>query len=155
MKRIICIGNRYDTRDEAGPKVYDRLAQNGLPHDVEVIDGGLAGLDLLRFVDGSERVVFVDAVSGFSHRAGVVVVDVDEVMEQTSAPYDHAAGLPYLLRVLPEVCQGTTPEIFLVGLEGPPGEEAVLAAAELSLALAVEGCAANALARRALSGTSG
>ena len=74
MKRIICIGNCYTPDDAAGPKVYDRLLQCALPNDIEVIDGGLAGLNLLRFIDNAERVVFVDNVSGFGQPNEIVVL---------------------------------------------------------------------------------
>ena len=47
MKRIICVGNRHSAADAAGPLVYERLARMERPLDIEVIDGALAGLDLL------------------------------------------------------------------------------------------------------------
>jgi len=51
MKRIICIGNGYIPEDAAGHKVYDRILQQPLPHDIEVIYGGLAvNGDLQSFV---------------------------------------------------------------------------------------------------------
>lgn len=139
MKRIICVGNRYNAQDAAGPMVYDHLVRGVLPRDVEVIDGGLAGLDLLRFVQGAQRVVFVDAVSGSDGPDGVVVLDVDEAARRAGAVYDHSAGLGYLLRVLPEVCEGTIPEVLLVGVQGVPDQSTIAAAADMSLTIAVEG----------------
>lgn len=139
MKRIICVGNRYNQQDAAGPMVYDRLTRRELPRDVEVIDGGLAGLDLLRFVQGAQRVVFVDAVSGSDGPDGVLVLDVDEAARLAGAMYDHSAGLGYLLRVLPEVCEGTIPEVLLVGVQGVPDQSAIAAAADMSLMIAIAG----------------
>ncbi len=136
MKRIICIGNRYKPNDMAGPMVHDQLAQRELPPDVEVVDGGLAGLNLLRFVEGAERVVFVDAVAGSDVSDGIVLLDVDDAARQAGAEYDHSAGLAYLLRVLPQVCEGTIPEILLVGIQGVPDQSTTVAAADLSLKVA-------------------
>ena len=139
MKRIICVGNRYSPRDAAGPLVHDRLTQRELPCDVEVIDGGLAGLDLLRFLQGAQRVVFVDAVFDSDSPDGVVVLDADDAARHAGAAYDHSAGLAYLLRVLPQVCEGEIPEILLVGVQGVPDQSTIAAAADLSLTIAVEG----------------
>jgi hydrogenase maturation protease len=133
MKRIICVGNRLAADDLAGSRVYDRLAQQPVPSDVEVIDGGLGGLGLLRFVDGSQRVVFVDAVTGFGLPGEVVVLGALEAAQAAPNGYDHAAGLAYLLRVLPNVCEQAIPEVFVVGLEGRVDEEAIATAAEMAL----------------------
>ncbi len=147
MKRIICIGNRYILEDAAGPKVYERLRHCLLPHDIEVIDGGLAGLNLLRFVEGAEQVVFVDSVSGFGqpNPAGrdvssqIVVLEAADVTAAVESKYDHAAGLAYLWQVLPQVCEGNVPHILLVGIEGYPDEKIVDEAATLALQIVVEG----------------
>ncbi len=139
MKRIICVGNRYIFQDSAGPAVYERLLQYTLPGDIEVIDGGLAGLDLLRFVEGSERVIFVDGVAAGEQNTNcqLVVLEAAEVAAVASKRYEHSAGLPYLLRVLPQVCQGTVPHILLVGIEGYPDEKIIDQAAILALQLVV------------------
>jgi len=136
MKRIICIGNRYVPEDAAGSQVYERLLQDALPSDVQVIDGGLAGLNLLPFIEGAERVVFVDSVSGFGEN-GIVVLKAADVAAAAESGYGHAAGLAYLLRVLPDVCDGTVPHILLVGIEGQPNKNTIAQAAVLALHIAV------------------
>lgn len=138
MKRIICIGNCYTPEDAAGPKVYDRLLQHTLPHDIEVIDGGLAGLNLLRFMDGAERVVFVDNVSGFGQPNEIIVLEAEDVVTFAGNGYDHSSGLAYLLRVLPEVCEGSVPQILLMGIEVDPDDGTIDKAASLALKIAVE-----------------
>ncbi|MCP4600321.1 MAG: hydrogenase maturation protease [Proteobacteria bacterium] len=140
-RRIICIGNRCIASDSAGPLTYDQIASQPLPADVEVIDGGLAGLDLLRFVEGAERVVFVDAVADSECSGGVVVLDVDEVTSNADPAFGHIAGLGYLLRVAPSVLDCEMPEVFLVGIEGVPDQVTIELAAHASLSLAVEGVA--------------
>ncbi|MFH1418396.1 MAG: hydrogenase maturation protease [Planctomycetota bacterium] len=139
MNRIICVGNRYVAQDAAGPMVYDRLTRRELPCDVEVIDGGLAGLDLLRFLPGAERVVFVDAVFGSDQPDGVVVLDAGDAAKHADAAYDHSAGLAYLLRVLPQVCEAKMPEVLLVGVQGVPDQSTIAAAADMSLTIAAQG----------------
>jgi hydrogenase maturation protease len=136
MKSIICVGNRYDPRDAAGPHVYDRLAAGGHAPDVELVDGGLCGLDLLRFVDGAERVVFVDSVSGFGKPGEVMILNAADVAASADGAFDHGSGLPYLLRVAPLVCEKTPAEIIVVGLEGAPDSSALDVAARMAAALA-------------------
>lgn len=139
MKRIICIGNRYRPRDAAGPLVYEELIARGPTAGIEVIDGGLAGLDLLRFVEGAERVVFVDALEESEGVCRVTLLTPDQAACTGEPAYDHAAGLGYLLGVLPAACEGPAPEIIVVGIEGRPSSSAVVCAAELALALARDG----------------
>lgn len=135
-KRIICVGNRYRPEDSAGPMVYDQLVNDKLPKDIEVIDGGLAGLNLLRLIHGADRVVFVDAVNGFRPSGGVMVLDAEDASKNSDTTFGHNAGLAYCLRVLPEVHNGKLPDIFVVGIEGATDPDKILNAAEISLKIA-------------------
>lgn len=138
-KRIVCVGNRYRPEDSAGPMVYDLLVSNRLPGDIEVIDGGLAGLNLLRFIHGADRVVFIDAVNGFRPSGGVIVLDAEDASRHADTIFGHSAGLAYCLRVLPEVHDSKLPEIFVVGIEGTTDPDKILKAAEMSLKIANQG----------------
>ncbi len=133
---IICVGNGFASLDDAGPRVYDLLAGRERPPQVEVIDGGLGGLDLLRFVEGAQRVIFVDAVRGFAKPGEVMELSAEDGARSAADGYDHAAGLAYLLRALPHVLEGEAPEVSLVGIETPATEEAVSRAADMALELA-------------------
>ena len=140
MIRIICIGNRYVPGDDAGPRVYDYLSRQTLPERVELIDGGLAGLNLLRFIENSRRVIFVDSVSGFGEPGQVVRLRLPlekQPDEPASIRYDHAAGLQYLLEALPAVLESELPEIVVLGIEGNASEESVILAGQACLQAAV------------------
>jgi len=138
---IICIGNRFVAADAAGPAVFDRLREMVLPQGVDLVEGGLAGLNLLPFLENGGRVVFVDAVCGFAGPGEMVLLTEREITGTTSqVHYDHGAGLPYVLAVLPQVADGEPPEeIFLVGLEGECSMETIDQAARLSIAVAANG----------------
>jgi len=138
MERIICIGNRYVDEDSAGPRVFDELRRRRLPEGVELVDGGLAGLDLLRWVEGCERVVFVDTVSGFGAPGDVLLIDAPDQAFEQPAHLDHDAGFEYLLAMAPLVVDGPAFEMVMVGLEPPTSKASVRRAAEMSL-LAVGG----------------
>jgi hydrogenase maturation protease len=112
-----------------------------LPADIEIIDGGLRGLNLLPLLEKGGRIVFVDAVSGYGLPGQIVLLDQQEIVNtMTECSFDHNAGLAYLLAVLPKVCDGEMPEeIVLVGLEDEYTPQAVERAASLCLDVAVHG----------------
>jgi len=121
--------------DRAGLQVYDRLCTRKIPAHIELIEGGISGLNLLCFLENAATVVFVDNVSGFTHTGGVVVLTQNQI--KTSSPalhYGHDAGVAYLLAMMPQVCERPLPRnIFLVGLEGHCGEKTIDHAATLAL----------------------
>ena len=136
MNRIICIGNRYVGEDASGPLVYDVLCQSDLPFGVEIVDGGLGGLNLLSFFEDVCHVVFVDNVHGFSNDGPVVILKGSDIETLHDNHYGHDAGLPYLLKMLSHVIQGELPRISLVGVEGPASAEVIKQAADTALFLA-------------------
>ena len=139
MSLIICVGNRYQATDAAGPLVYERLAQAELPPGVELIDGGLAGLDLSRFMEQAERIVFVDAVLAPDSQDGVVILTAEDVEKDALDTYDHAAGLGYMLRAARQMSDGPLPEIFVVGIAGVPDPGTITTAASLCVSIAADG----------------
>lgn len=144
MNRILCIGNRYHPEDCAGPKVCDLIQRSPLPEGVEVVDGGLASLNLLRFLHGAERIVFVDQVEGFASPGQVVILDPQSAAAAAVESFDHAGGLAYLLRLLPAVWEAQLPLIVIVGVEGQADSAALHEAAALAVELATCGHAGGA-----------
>jgi hydrogenase maturation protease len=132
---VICLGNRFVAGDDAGCRVFDHLTGSALPEGIELVDGGLCGLDLLRLVEGRRRVVFVDAVAGMA-RPGDIAVLGREQIAACAGSYGHGAGLPYLLQLLPQVCAAPLPEIALVGAEGSLDEAAIHALAQRAMEVA-------------------
>ncbi len=116
--RIICVGNRYAACDTAGPSVHDHLVHHGVPAGVELLDGGLLGLSLLRAVEGARRVVFVDQVEGFGAAGEVIVLRGRQLTAMPPPEFGHADGLAYLLHAIPAALEGESPEVVLVGIEG-------------------------------------
>ena len=134
MKRILCIGNRYDERDDAGPRVYDRLARAVRSREVGVIDGGLAGLDLLRFATDAQFVVCVGAVPEDPYGRDVVIRTPDYMVDDP----DMTSGLAALLRIWPRA--GDVPPTLVVGVCGAPIEQKIISAADWALNLVRTGC---------------
>lgn len=135
MKRIICVGNSLLADDACGTRVYDLLLKAQIPAGVELIDGGLAGLDLLNLLEDAQRVVFVDRISGFTVENQLLVLNREEVAAEADTYGDHSSGLSYLLRVLPHVSNAPLPEIAIIGIEGRGSDELLHRAAALALQL--------------------
>ena len=133
--RIICIGNRLAAEDSAGPQVYDCLMKKKLPDHVEVMEGGIAGLDLLCFMENILTVVFVDSVAGFTNPGAIIMLNEEQIKQElNSIHYGHDAGIAYLITLLPKVCEGDLPKkIFLIGIEIPFSPAAIARAADLAL----------------------
>ncbi len=100
-----------------------------LPPELEVVDGGTAGLDLLPYIERRDRVLFVDAVN-FKKEPGYIGVLEDQEIPALFATKDslHHLGLldvlaaAQLLEVAPrEVCLiGVQPQSLETGLELSP-----------------------------------
>lgn len=110
-------------------------------YGIELVEGGLAGLNLLSCLEKGGRVVFVDAVRKITNPGGVVVLSLEDIVSSLShRHFGHDTGLPYVLSILPKVCEGELPqEILLVGIEGDCTDNAIETAADLSIRLVLGG----------------
>lgn len=140
---IVCVGNRFVAEDALGPRVLDRLREGArllAREPLELVDGGLLGLDLLSIVERASHVVFVDALTGAGTREVVELrgPDWQSAISATAASpssWGHDHGLAFLLRALPHVCD-TPPSWELVGAEGLADDALVDAVAARALVLA-------------------
>lgn len=131
--RIVCIGNPYEPRDWVGPAVYEALA-DAASTDIEVVDGGLAGLNLLRLLEGVPRVVFADTLVGDDATDEPVVLAGPFATDAPLA-FDHAGGLSYLLAAAP-LAVSPMPEVWVVGATAAAGRDIVPRLARTALELA-------------------
>ena len=63
---ILGIGNILLKDEGVGVRVAETMMKMELPPDVEVLEGGVKGLDLLDYIEGREKVIVVDAVKAGS-----------------------------------------------------------------------------------------
>ncbi len=115
---VIGIGNILMTDDGAGVFALQRLQERFLfPEYVELIDGGTKGLELLPFVEGMEKILFIDAVN-FNKKPGEVgELTKDEIPKYFATKLSvHQIALPDLIGA--GRLMGTLPEeIHLVGIQ--------------------------------------
>jgi len=84
---IIGCGNRARSDDGAGVEVVDRLKAAGLPPDVQLVDAGTAGIDVMFGVRGAARVVIVDACRSGSEPGAIFRLPAREAMTPAEPGY--------------------------------------------------------------------
>ncbi len=133
---VLGIGNIL-LRDEGfGVRaVEELLGRYRFPAAVQVLDGGTLGMDLLRFITGTKRLVVVDAIAGGGPPGTFYRFAGDEVKayfrEKVSL---HELGIKDVLAVLEAtdraieevVVLGVQPESLDIGLELTPVAAAAL-----------------------------
>jgi len=92
---VIGLGNPLRGDDGVGVRVAQMLAEQTLPLDVEVVDGGTQGLGIVNLMEGRQRVILVDAADVGRSPGRFVRFTLDEARllgddRQLSV---HAAGL--------------------------------------------------------------
>lgn len=124
---IIGVGNILLRDEGVGVRAIERLKKGfELPEDVSIIDGGTMGLDLLPFIENSERLLFVDAVDLKKEPGTIGIIEDKEIpaiIKTKISP--HQIGLSDLFSVMrlldkePECVTviGIQPESIQTGIE--------------------------------------
>ena len=115
---VLGIGNLVMSDDGVGVQVVQRLQREyRLPEQVDVMDGGTLGLDILPRLEGVERLIVVDAVDTGQPPGTMLRLSGDEIplaLETRVSP--HQMGLKDLLAVARLL--GHAPhEMLLVGVQ--------------------------------------
>ena len=62
---VLGVGNILLSDEGFGVRVAEALLQRfRFPEEVEVLDGGTLGIELMRFLDGAQRLILIDAIHG-------------------------------------------------------------------------------------------
>ncbi|MBC8413971.1 MAG: HyaD/HybD family hydrogenase maturation endopeptidase [Nitrospira sp.] len=115
---IVGIGNLLMQDDGLGIHAIQRLQRDyHFPEYVELIDGGTMGLDLLPFIEGNERVLFIDAINLGKDPGTMGILEGDDIPAFFSKKISvHQVGLPDMLCAAN--LMGITPsEMCLVGMQ--------------------------------------
>jgi hydrogenase maturation protease len=132
-KVVLGVGNLLLQDEGVGIHVVRALADRQFPPDVEVIDGGTAGCDLLPVMAGAERVIIVDALEGGEPPGSVYRLTPRDLETRARGPSLslHDIGIMDVIRLL-ELMEDQLPEVVIIGVE--PGE--IAAGVELTPAVA-------------------
>ena len=115
---VLGLGNILMTDEGVGVKTVNEFERRyEVPDYVEIIDGGAAGLDLIPFIEGREKVLMVDAVN-FDREPGYVdQMENDEIpVRITEKASMHHLGLLDVLCIVR--MSGNMPkDLCLIGIQ--------------------------------------
>ena len=95
---ILGVGNYLMYDDGLSVHTLERLQQFELPENVQVVDGGTCGLDLLHFLEGVTNLIIIDAINAKQEPGTLIRMSGDEVPAYLSLKISpHDIGLPDLL----------------------------------------------------------
>lgn len=111
---VLGIGNVLRKDDGAGIRVIELLQERGLPESVRLLDGGTAGLDLLPYLEGADRIIVVDALLSGDPAGTITVRSGDEMREHDVFMSGHFGRLTELLDLAAELW--TRSEAIIIGI---------------------------------------
>lgn len=78
--KVLGCGNTLVGDDGVGIRVIEKLQEMKLPENVEVIEAGVGGMAILSWIEGSDKVIIVDAVQTGNEPAGTIYRFTDKEM---------------------------------------------------------------------------
>ena len=96
---VLGVGNKLMSDEGIAVHVIERLASKyKLPEEVQVLDGGTLGLDLLYYLEGVENLLIVDAAETGKKAGTMIRLEDDEVPAFMSVKISpHQMGVPDML----------------------------------------------------------
>jgi len=114
---VVGIGNYLMGDDGLGIHVIKKLQDEKLPDNVELVDGGTKGLNLMNYFENKQLAIIIDAINIEKKPGELIIIDGENVNRFFKIKYSvHEIGIVdlfdslMLLDMLPE-------KIFLIGLQ--------------------------------------
>lgn len=99
--RVIGLGNPLRGDDGIGCRAIKELELLAVPEDIDLVDGGSGGMNIITLFEGAEQLLLIDAVD-MNLPAGTLVQLSKEqllaVATETGASDLHSGNLPHLLQ---------------------------------------------------------
>lgn len=114
---VLGIGNILLRDEGVGVRVIERMQQIPLPEDVELVDGGTAGADLLDVLADRRKVIVIDAVEADCEPGTVLRFSADDLTEPDGVGMSlHELGLGQALKMTKQL--GSEPkEVVVFGIK--------------------------------------
>lgn len=115
---ILGLGNILLSDEGVGVHAIEELRKAyDFPDDVEIIDGGTMGLDLLPFIEGREKLLIVDAVNLRKEPGTIAIIEDNDIPSFVSAKLSiHQLGLPDVIHAL-KLMDIAPPKMTLIGIQ--------------------------------------
>jgi hydrogenase maturation protease len=121
--RIIGCGNILMGDDGVGVRVVEALEkmESGIPEDIDILDAGVCGLDILNLLDGVDKVIIVDSMvgSGSTKRGSILRFELEDLFDKDHEHIGifsaHDIGISDILSIGKHVQD--LPNIIIFGIE--------------------------------------
>lgn len=133
---VLGLGNMLMTDDGIGLAALARLEDDWfIPREVELVDGGTWGMNLLPIIESADRVLVLDAIDSGAEPGALSVLrdgEVPRVLAQKLSPHQidlrEVLALAALRGTLPDelVALGVQPGVVALGTDLSPAVEARL-----------------------------
>ena len=119
MKRrvmVLGVGNLLLKDEGIGVHVISEMRKKALPSHVEIVDGGIAGLDLVHIFDDVDKLIVVDAVDAGSDPGAIFKFGPDDVKEMKNEKLSlHQVSLLEALKIAKAM--GKCPDTTIIGIQ--------------------------------------
>ena len=110
---VLGIGNILLRDEGVGVRVIEQMQELRLPDDVELVDGGTAGADLLDVLAERQKVIVIDAVQAEAEPGTVLRFTADDLVRPDGVGISlHEMGLAEALTMTKQL--GCAPEEVLI-----------------------------------------
>jgi hydrogenase maturation protease len=114
---ILGIGNILLRDEGVGVHVIEYLQQQKIPDDVELMDGGTAGADLLEHICGREKVIVIDAIQSDYLPASIVRMTPQDLVPDNAPQLSiHSLDLPQTL-AMAELLDCPSKDVVIFGIQ--------------------------------------
>lgn len=112
---VLGVGNILLSDEGVGVWVIKKMQEVELPEDVELIDGGTAGLNLLNYIEGREKLIVIDCLIAEDKPGSIYRVRLEDLTTPAEMITSlHQVGLREILNILSQTSQ--KPETIIIGI---------------------------------------
>ena len=115
---VLGIGNTILSDEGFGVRVVESLQKNyKFPDNVQIIDGGTLGVELMHFVVGTSKLLIIDSIDGGAKAGEIFHLHGDEILKHfTQKISAHEIGIQDILTML-EITEKKIPCVELLGAQ--------------------------------------
>lgn len=113
---LLGVGNSILGDEGVGVHVVNKMREEGLPENVEAVDGGTLGLSLLDLLEGVSKLVIVDCLNAGAEPGDIFRFQPDDITVNQKVDLSfHDLGLLEVLTMAKVL--GTLPETVIFGVQ--------------------------------------
>lgn len=115
---VLGVGNILLQDEGFGVRVVEEVTRRfSFPSNVQVLDGGTLGMELMRFLPGTEKLILVDAIAGKKEAGSLYEFHNEEVKAYFKEKVSmHELGIQDVLAVL-EVLEQPIKDMAIIGVQ--------------------------------------